>query len=293
MSFISKPMGYVMRWLATLCGGNFAGAVFLFTLLVNLVIFPLTLKSQKSSAKQALLKPKMDMLRQKYGDDKQKYNAALQELYQRENVSMAGGCLPMIIRLLFMYAIYFVVVNPLQYLGGIPADTINAAMKDLGVKSAIELVAPVAEGKVASIPADTLSHINFNFFGIDLTDNPNFTFNFSEAEPIWIIPFLAFATAMLTSIISLVIQKKQNPGQPTMAGMLLTMPVISLIIGFTVPGALGFYWACSSLISGGLQTIMQLAYSPEKMVSHEQMKFVLKRNETEKKILAEKAKQQQ
>ncbi len=286
MDFISVPMGYILEWLAKLCGGNFAMSVFLFTILVNLAILPLTIKSQKSTAKQSMLKPKLDALKQKYGDDKVKYSQAMQELYQRENVSMAGGCLPMIIRLIFMMGVYYVVVNPLQYLGGVKKSVIDAALNalkaDTGkVHRAIDLVQPAAAGEIKGIASDTLSHIDFHFLGIDLTEQPHFTFNFSEAELIWIIPFLAFAAAMLTSIISLVMQKKANPDQPNMAGMMLTMPLMSLIIGFTVPGAVGFYWACSSLISGLLQVLIQILYSPSKLVARQQMQFVLKRNQAE------------
>lgn len=281
MEFISVPMGWILKWLAQICGGNFAMAVFLFTLLVNIAILPLTIKSQKSAAKQAMLKPKLDALRKKYGDDKMKYNQAMQELYQKENVSMAGGCLPMIIRLIFMMGVYYTVINPLQYLGGISGTVIKESMSKLKLSRAIDLVAPVSRGEVKGIPADALQHIDFNFFGIDLKQSPHFTLNFSEAELIWVIPFLAFAAAMLTSIVSLIMQKKANPGQPNMAGMMLTMPLISLVIGFTVPGAVGFYWACSSLISGALQVITQILYSPEKMVAQQQMRFVLKRSQDE------------
>lgn len=290
MDFINVPMGYLLKWLAQICGGNFAMAVFLFTVLVNVAILPLTIKSQKSTAKQSMLKPKLDALKKKYGDDKVKYSQAMQELYQRENVSMAGGCLPMIIRLIFMMAVYYVVINPLQYLGGVDKETINKALKALiestGTKAlrAIDLVKPVALGEVKGIDSDVLSHINFNFFGIDLTQKPHFTFNFSEAEIIWVIPFLAFAAAMLTSIVTLIMQKKSNPDQPNMAGMMLTMPLMSLIIGFTVPGAVGFYWACSSLISGALQVLTQIWFSPAKLVANQQMQFALKRNQDELKI---------
>lgn len=284
MDFINVPMGWILKWLAQICGGNFTMAVFLFTVLVNLAILPLTIKSQKSTAKQSMLKPKLDALKQKYGDDKMKYSQAMQELYQRENVSMAGGCLPMVIRLIFMMAVYYVVINPLQYLGGVSGSVIKEAMAQLKLNRAIDLVSQVANGKVSSIPANTLSHINFNFFGIDLTQKPHFTFNFSEAELIWIIPFLAFAAAMLTSIVTLVMQKKVNPDQPNMAGMMLTMPLISLFIGFTVPGAVGFYWACSSLVSGVLQVLTQIWYSPAKLAAQQQMQFVLKRSQNELKI---------
>ncbi len=287
MDFIYVPMGYVLRWLAQICNGNFAMAVFLFTVFVNVIILPLSIKSQKSTAKQSMLKPKLDALKQKYGDDKAKYSQAMQELYQKENVSMAGGCLPLIIRLIFMMGVYYVVLNPIRHLGGIDKDTIQEGFKALAETVGkttgrdIDLLPTVMAGGVKGIPSDVLSHIDFHFLGIDLTKQPHFTFNFSEAELIWIIPVLAFAAAMLTSIASLIMQKKVNPGQPNMAGMMLTMPLISLIIGFTVPGAVGFYWACSSLISGAIQILTQIWYSPAKLVARQQMDFVMKRNQAE------------
>lgn len=289
MNFIIAPLGWILRWLAQICGGNFAMAIFLFTLLVNLAILPLSIKSQKSTAKQAMLKPKLDMLKQKYGDDKMKYSQAMQELYQRENVSMAGGCLPMLIRLIFMMMVYAVVVDPLQYLANVDNATIQAAMASLresgeSVARAINLVPFVLNGDVSEISRNVLDHISFNFLGIDLLQTPHFTFNFSEAQLIWIIPLLSFAAAMLVSIVTLIIQKKANPDQPNMAGMMLTMPLMSLFIGFTVPGAVGFYWACSSLVSGALQVLTQIWYSPAKLAAQQQMQFVLKRSQDEEKL---------
>ena len=103
MEIIYKPLGMILQWFSTLFGGNFAAAVFFFTLLINLVMLPLTIKSQKSTANQARIKPKLEALKKKCGDDKVKYNQEMQELYQRENVSAAGGCLHMIIRLVIMF----------------------------------------------------------------------------------------------------------------------------------------------------------------------------------------------
>ncbi|MEG1887336.1 MAG: YidC/Oxa1 family membrane protein insertase, partial [Oscillospiraceae bacterium] len=93
MDIISVPMGWILKQLSHLCGGNFAIAVFIFTVLVNLVMLPLTIKSQKSTAKQAKLKPRLDAIKKKCGDDKMKYQQATQDLYSTEGISMSGGCL--------------------------------------------------------------------------------------------------------------------------------------------------------------------------------------------------------
>ena len=125
---VSIPMGYVLRFLSSLVGDNFAAAVFVFTVLVNLAMIPLTIKSQKSSVQQMRIRPKLDLLKAECGDDRQLYSTKMQELYQKENVSMSGGCLPMLLRMLFMMGIYYAISNPLRYLCGVSADVINEAI---------------------------------------------------------------------------------------------------------------------------------------------------------------------
>lgn len=291
--FLLKPLGWILQQLSLLCGGNFALAVFLFTLLVNVLMIPLSIKSQKSSMGQMRIRPKMEALKKKYGDDQQRYSAELQKLYQEENISMSGGCLPMLIRFPIMIGIYQVVLSPLKYIVGVSSDVIAKAQEVLGVTATnayqIELeIINKLKGNPAGFEeiAAKLEQIDFNFLGIDLTSTPKFDIDiFNKFELNWLIPVLAFAAAMLSSLISLRMQKKTNPDAPNMAGMMLTMPIISLIIGFTVTSAAGFYWACSSLISGIIQPVLQTVYGPQKMIAAEQTKELYKRYKEEKAVI--------
>ena len=295
MEILYKPLGMVLQWFSTLFGGNFAGAVFFFTLLINLVMLPLTIKSQKSSANQARIKPKLEALKKKCGDDKVKYNQEMQELYQRENVSTTGGCLPMIIRLVIMFGVYEVITSPLRYLAGVDASIISdalATVKDMGyaiTRGDIQLVSLIETGAVelSGIDLSALHTVSFDLFGLDLTETPKFAFNiFSGAfQPIWLIPIASFVTSIVSSVISMAMQKKTNPDAPNMAGMMLTMPIMSLVIAFSVPGAVGFYWAVSNLISTGIQTVVQLFYSPAKIIAREQLSAMMLKDKKEKETI--------
>ena len=75
-------MGYILNFLSGLVGNNFAAAVFLFTTLANLAMIPLTIKSQKSSVLLMRISPKLDEIKKRCGDDKQKYTQEMQVLYQ-------------------------------------------------------------------------------------------------------------------------------------------------------------------------------------------------------------------
>ena len=277
-NIINIPLGWVLEFLAGIFGGNFAASVFVFTLLANLAFIPLTIKSQKSSVQQTRIKPKLDELKKRYGDDKQKYSEAMQQLYQEENVSMSGGCLPMIIRLVVMMSIYWLIMSPLTYLLHIDSATISDAASQLGLaanaRSELQIIEAVRNGSL-SVPeiANKLNTLNFNFFGIDLTQTPKFSVDiFHNIKHIWAMPIIAFLAQMLTSVLSTMMQKKINPDAPNMMGMMLTMPLISLFIGFSLPGGVTFYWACSSLIGGFIQLAVQQLYGPHKMLSRERLK---------------------
>ena len=282
ISFINKPFGWILESIAGLVGGNFAASIFLFTLLINLILIPLSIKSQKSSVQQTRIKPKLDELKKRYGDDKQKYNSEMQKLYQEENVSMSGGCLPLVLRLIFMMSIYWIILSPLTYLMHIDKSVITEAVSALGntAKSGSELavIDAVRNGTIESPAiAKALESINFEFFGINLTQTPKFSFNiFKDFQTIWIMPLIAFGAQILSSLLSMAMQKRINPDAPSMNSMLLMMPLISLFIGFSLPGGVTFYWACSSLIGGIIQTGIQFYYGPHKMLARERVKELKK-----------------
>ena len=282
-NIINIPLAWVLRFIAGAFGGNFAVSVFVFTLLINLAFIPLTVKSQKSSVQQMRIKPKLDELKKKYGDDKQKYSAAMQELYQQENVSMSGGCLPMIFRLIIMMSIYWLIMQPITYLMNVDASVIETAKEalNLGTKSGnveLSILSAVQSGKINSPEiAKAMETVSFNFFGINLTETPTFSFNiFGDFQKIWIMPLLAFTCQILSSLLSMALQKKVNPDAPSMMGMMLTMPLISLFIGFKLPGGVTFYWACSSLIGGLIQVAVQSFYGPHKLLAKERSKELTK-----------------
>jgi len=86
--------------------GNWGFAIILLTIMVRLLLFPLTAKSMKSMGKMRLLKPEMDRINELYADDRESKGAAVMELYRREGVSPLGGCLPMLAQMPIFFALY-------------------------------------------------------------------------------------------------------------------------------------------------------------------------------------------
>ena len=132
---IGRPLGFIMSLFYSLCN-NFSISIILFTLFVTLVLMPLDIRQQKTMAKQARLAPKLEALKKKCGDDRQKYQQEMAELYQREHVSLTGGCLMLFIRFPILIGVYGAIRNPLSYILNISSDAIANAKQilvDLGI----------------------------------------------------------------------------------------------------------------------------------------------------------------
>lgn len=310
MNFFYDWLGWLLRHISILFDGNFAWAVFVFTVIINVVLIPLSIKSQKATVQQQRIKPKLDALKKKYGNDQKRYNEEMQKLYAEEKVSMSGGCLPMIIRLLLMLAVYGVILSPLTYMVGINKTDIGKTKEiveeyDVKVKNRnweIEAANLIVTGENAKgrkldaadmkkvtkyITKEDVNKVDFDFFGISLMDTPKFSWNiFGDFKKNWLIPILAFAAQILSSVLSMRIQKQNNPDAPSMALMMFGMPVISLFIAFTLPCAVGFYWACSSLIAGVIQAGVQKYYGPNVMIAKDQIKESYERFQKERKKLS-------
>lgn len=286
--YIFAPM--LEFFLDKVAGGSYATAIFLFTLVINIILIPLSIKSQKASVSQLKMKPKLDEIKKKYGDDKQKYNEAMQKLYQEGNMSMGGGCLPMIIRLVLVMSVFYLVSQPLTYLTDLDSAAITSATDAIGKVNypQLQVIKEAFASKSGNI-YEAIKGINFDFFGLDLTQQPKFSFNFSQLTgaqvKLWIIPLLSFGAAMFSSVLSMFQQRRLNPDAPNMAGMMLTMPFMSLFISFIAPAGLGFYWACSSFIGAIIQVLVQEFFGPRKMIANEQAAFINKRAAEEKKFI--------
>ncbi len=128
-SFLEVPLGWIMKLVYSLVNNYFV-AIFLFTLLVRVLMFPLSLQSQKKQADRIRLAPRLERLQKKYKDDPKKLQQKQQALYEKEGVSMTGGCLPMIVQMVVLFGIIGVIYKPLAYLSPLKAnvDTIAKAV---------------------------------------------------------------------------------------------------------------------------------------------------------------------
>jgi len=115
-TFISKPLFSLLAFLHGIFG-NWGWAIVAMTIIVRLVLYPLTYKGMVSMNKLKELAPKVKELQKKYGDDKQKLNTHMMELYKKNGANPMGGCLPILLQIPVFFAVYRVLQNAIELKG--------------------------------------------------------------------------------------------------------------------------------------------------------------------------------
>ena len=290
---ITGPFGWLLSQLYQLTN-NYGVAMIIFALIVQTVLLPIRAKSKKSMMKMSRLTPKMQLIQQKYANDQQKQNEAMQALYKEEGVSMGGGCLWSLVPLLILWPLFAVIREPITYMLGESAevaqqiiDVIKTAAPDsfsgnayyhqVTAAQLIPLFAAEIQAAIPGINPETLNGINFSFLGINLGDTPQFNIFASTWAWNWahiglfLIPVLSASSQVLQMWIgqksndSVVtnengIQDKEaaKNSQSAQSGkmMMWMMPLMSLWIGFTVSAGLSLYWFIGGVYSMISDTIM-------------------------------------
>lgn len=286
-------------------------ALIIFTVLTRLVLFPLNLRQQRTTAKTTRLQPKIQKIQKKYSNskdprDRQKMNEEMQALYKREGHNpMNMGCGPMFFQMVFLMGIIGLIYYPLQYVIGINdfdkhTETIKTLINYKASSGArtnsfqFELLqgfdsykAVLTEKLPDVFTAERVSNIEAYRAGmkigsIDMTEFPTWK------SAIIIIPILCLLTSLASSIISTLIQRKNNPAagqqQTQMMLMMLMMPVFSFIISFRVAAAVGFYWIISNLVAIAQQLVMAKFFPPKKNVAREMIESTIQRRAREESI---------
>lgn len=270
-SFIAVPLGYVMEWIY-LVVQNYGFTLIIFTIFTKVIMFPLSIKQQKSSAKMAVYQPYIQEVQKKYANDKQKQQEEMIKLQQEHGISMSAGCLPMIATMAVLFGLIEVIYSPLRYIFHIGTDVIAKAFEisgvpqtAIGAQNALMLAVKDAPEKFTALFGDkttAIANFNFNFLGIDLSTKPEFGFDMLAIMSL-IIPILS----IITMIASQIIVQKMSGQQ--MTGMMKWMPwIMSLMFvsyGFTVPVGFSLYYTMSNVLMLGQSIILKKMYDPEKM----------------------------
>lgn len=259
---ISNFFGYILNWLYNVVGQNYGVAIILFTILIRVVLLPITIKQQKSMKKTTELQSKIKEIQFKYKNNQEQMQKEIMDLYKRENVSPFSGCLSAILQLVIILSVFWLISKPLTYMKKIDSGIIENYKNEIiqeneGKKISNYYEIEIIDKKSAQ---DDSIRINMNFLGLDLSKVPSQNMNDYK---VYIIPALYIVSSVVS--MRLMTNKKKTKrkalgdgtdktsGEQDMTeqmtkSMSMITPIMAVSIAFIAPLGLALYWFVSNLL---------------------------------------------
>lgn len=261
MGFISELFGYLLNALYTVFN-NYGIAIIIFSIILRIILIPITIKQQKAMKKSAELQEEMKEIQKKYKNNPEKLNQETIDLYKREKMSPFSGCLSSIVQLLIILCVFWLVSQPLTYMKKVDEQVINTYKEEIqkennGQKSSYSEIEIINRYGAT----DEKVNINMEFLGLDLSKVPGNSLN---DWTVYIIP----ALYVISSVISIRIttnmnqkkkeavienEEKKEPDEleameAMNKNMSYMMPIMSVAIAFVAPLGLALYWFMSNIL---------------------------------------------
>ncbi|MDV4143240.1 membrane protein insertase YidC [Shimia sp. FJ5] len=230
--FLTKPIFATLHWLNSLIG-NMGWAIIGLTVILKIIVFPLAYKSYASMAKMKELQPQMEKLKEAAGDDRQKMQQSMMELYKKEKVNPASGCLPILIQIPIFFSLYKVIFVTLE------------------LRHAPWL------GWITDLSAPDPSSI-LNLFGL---------LPFAAPDPGSFLAIISLGILPILLGISMWLQQKLNPAptDQTQAMIFAWMPWVFMFMLGSFASGLVLYWITNNVITFTQQYLIMRShgYKPD------------------------------
>lgn len=277
--FFANIFGYLLEFVYNIVN-NYGLAILLFTIIIKLILLPLSIKQQRTMKKTAKIQEKMKVIQFKYKNDQEKMNQEMMSLYKDENMSPFSGCLTTIIQMLLLLSIFYLVRCPLTYMEKIPTEDINKYVGQLqedgktvsNVYPEVDLIREASWLKEKNPEDSKIDQLNLqmNFLGLDLSKVPQQNMN---DYTVYIIPVLyiisSFISIRLTTSMQaktnkkkedavidggtgkeLVVEEKSEVDTVMQTNKMMSwmMPIMSISIAFIAPLGLALYWLANNVL---------------------------------------------
>lgn len=223
MDFLISPLVNALLIFYSVLGNSFPLAIIVLTVLVRLVTLPLTLPQQRTMRKQAELQPRLKELQKKYAGNRQKISEETMKLYREAGVNPFGGCLPLILQLFIMIALYNSITGAL-------------ALNPLQLMALSQRVGP---------DIARLLPINSQFLWLDL----------GQPDQFFVLPILVVATTWLQQ--KVMTPPNPDPSQAAMTRQMnIMMPLMFGMFALQFASGLSIYFIVSNLIGIAQYTLI-------------------------------------
>lgn len=279
MGAIANLFGYLLNFLYNLFN-NYGIAIIVFTILLRIILIPITVSQQKSMKKNAKVQEKMKETQKKYKNNPEKLNQETIELYKREKVSPFSGCLSSIIQIILIISVFWLVSKPLTYMKKVDSNKVNEYIEQIKTEEGKTSAYPEIQVIQTKSAEDSEVAINMDFLGLDLSKVPNQ--NLKDIT-VYIIPVLYVITSFVSIKMTNNMQDKakekkkadkekkaaenkendeekaliseeeakSEEAMEAMQDMTKSMnymiPIMSITIAFIAPLGLALYWLVSNI----------------------------------------------
>lgn len=274
-NFFANIFGYILKWIYLLVK-NYGLSIIIFSVLVKIVMLPISIRQQKTMKKNEKIQKELKILQIKHKGNPERLNQETMELYKRENVNPFGGCFTIIIQFILLISMFYLVKSPLTYMQKIDSNIIENEIIEIkkvnGEDSISQGYPEMSVIKYLKQNNDTENqmYINMDFLGLDLSKVPQENLNDWK---VFIIPVLYVISSVLsikltTNMTNKKKEEKENDkeekalltdenkaemNQEEMTAqmnksMSLMMPILSVSVSLIAPLGLALYWLINNII---------------------------------------------
>ena len=281
IDFLTSILGYVMRGCYYIIG-NYGITIIVFTLLTKVLLFPLSLVTQRNSIRMVNLQPRLDELKIKYIDDKDKYTDAQVALYKEYKYNPFLDVVPLLLQIPIVLGLVGVVYRPLSYVLSVGSSTVDAlstwltkvvGISDAGSVYQLRIIEQLKNGikppsGINGADLKSIMGFDMSFLGIDLGKTPTFKGDYI----LLLIPLLAGLSAWLLCYA----QNKLNvlqlaQGKLNKIVTTVIMVSFSTYFAFIVPCGVGLYWIFGNLFAIPLMLVTNAVMPPKKYVDYDRL----------------------
>jgi YidC/Oxa1 family membrane protein insertase len=241
--FIAYPIANFLLFLYTFLGHNTIIAIAALTLLINLLVLPLTLKQQQSTRKMQEMQPELEKLQKKYAKDKERLSQEQMKLYQEAGINPLGGCLPLLIQM----PIWFGLIGAIRYC--IPSTPVELFRFSHHIYKWLP-------GVVGLVPLQS------TFLGMDLGQAPSPAQWWSYSLPVLVLVTYWFQQKVMTPPTT---GDKKSQAAVMNQQMQIMMPLMMMFFTLQYPTGLSIYFIISSLVRLAQYYFVQRDQNTEKV----------------------------
>ncbi len=263
ISFFANLFGYLLNFLYNIIQ-NYGFAIILFSIIVKIILLPISISQQKTLKKSTKVQEEMKVLQVKHKNNPEALQREMMELYKREKMNPFSGCLSAIVQIVLLFSVFYLVRSPLTYMKKVDTGLIEQYTAEINEQSENRDAYPEISIIREKANQDDKVYINMEFLGLDLSSIPSK--DFSDWKT-YVIPVLYVITTFASMKITTAMQSKNKKQKAITDGnneevkeeeidvmaqtnknMTYMMPIIAVSVSLIAPLGLALYWLTNNIL---------------------------------------------